>query len=359
MASADESGAGPNVERFDAYVERCLYGPDGFYATTGTAGRRRGDFLTSPEVGPLFGAVLTRALVAVWEAAGSPNPFTVYDVGCGPGTLLRTVSVALDDLVTAGALTERERSAWSLVGVDRVTTGGASTAELPDDLSAAVVVANELLDNLPFRVLVGADGDGAGLSEVHVGAGPGGPVEVLWPVRGDGLPGWLPSGLDEELTPGRRAPLLERARAWVDEVRSRRPLTVLAFDYGAPTSAELATRGGWLRTYRQHHRGADPLAEPGRSDITTDVAWDQLPAPDRLETQADFLRRFGVDELVEEGRLAWRAAAAAPDVRALRMRSRTVEVDALLDPDGLGAWWVATWSNLDDGSPLGLSDAHG
>ncbi|MEL6982425.1 MAG: hypothetical protein AAFO29_08375, partial [Actinomycetota bacterium] len=60
-------------ERFDRYVERCLYGPDGFYATSGIAGRRRGDFLTSPEVGPLFGAIVTRALLIDGVGIGAPG----------------------------------------------------------------------------------------------------------------------------------------------------------------------------------------------------------------------------------------------------------------------------------------------
>ena len=59
---------------FDAFVEAALYDPDdGFYATRGAAGRR-GDFLTCPEVGPLFGAVLARALDAWWDELGTPRP---------------------------------------------------------------------------------------------------------------------------------------------------------------------------------------------------------------------------------------------------------------------------------------------
>ena len=57
------SGTDPPGERFDRYMERCLYGPDGFYATDGSAGRRGGDFITCPEVGPLFGAVLAPASI--------------------------------------------------------------------------------------------------------------------------------------------------------------------------------------------------------------------------------------------------------------------------------------------------------
>ncbi|MEL7207110.1 MAG: SAM-dependent methyltransferase, partial [Actinomycetota bacterium] len=48
--------------RFDEYLEVVLYDPDhGFYAGDAGAGRGR-DFLTAPEVGPLFGAVLARAI---------------------------------------------------------------------------------------------------------------------------------------------------------------------------------------------------------------------------------------------------------------------------------------------------------
>ena len=308
-------------ERFDRYVERCLYGPAGFYAIEGTAGRRSGDFITSPEVGPLFGAVLAGAIDAWWAGAGRPEPFTIYDVGCGPGSLLKAIGLAADELGRP----------WRLVGVDRVPAAGAERTTLPDDLSASVVVANELLDNLPFRIVERRPS--GELAEVFVDAG----AEQLQPVE---LAPDHPAG---RIAPGRRAPLLEQAAAWVADALDRRPVAVCAFDYGAPTTAALADRGGWLRTYQAHRRGDDPLVHPGRLDITTDIAWDQLPPPAQLTTQAEFLRTWGIDELVEAGRRYWTEHAAAPDLTALRMRSRIPEAEALLDPDGLGGWWVAVW----------------
>ena len=73
-----------------------LYDPDhGFYgAGRGRAGRVGGDFLTSPEVGPLFGAVLARTLDEWWEELGRPRPYVVADAGAGPGTLARAVLAA-------------------------------------------------------------------------------------------------------------------------------------------------------------------------------------------------------------------------------------------------------------------------
>ena len=75
---------------------------------------------------------------------------------------------------------------------------------------------------------------------------------------------------------------------------------------------------------------------------------DQLAEPDSVRTQAQFLRRWGIDELVADGEHYWAAHAAAPDLDAIRMRSRSVEARALLDPSGLGTFTVAEWSAASD-----------
>lgn len=304
-------------------MDRSLYGPGGFYAERGTAGRRSGDFITSPEVGPLFGAVLAEAIDGWWEELGRPDPMSVYDVGCGPGTLLTAVALARPD------------RPWELIGVDRVGSTGAIMAELPDDLAGSVVIANELLDNLPFRIVERTE---HGFFEVHVERAGDGPAEES--SVGEVL---LPTDLRPDIPVGTRAPVLEAATGWVRSILERNPATLCLFDYGAPVTADLAARGGWLRTYRNHKRGSDPLVEPGSLDITTDVAWDQLPEPRSLSTQADSLRRWEIDRLVDEGRRYWAEHAAAPDLTAIRMRSRISEAEALLDPSGLGGWWVAIW----------------
>jgi SAM-dependent MidA family methyltransferase len=79
---------------FDQVMDLALYHPElGFYASGGRAGRR-GDFLTSPEVGPLFGAVVARALDGWWEEMDRPDPFVVVEAGAGSGMLARTVLLA-------------------------------------------------------------------------------------------------------------------------------------------------------------------------------------------------------------------------------------------------------------------------
>jgi SAM-dependent MidA family methyltransferase len=314
-------------------MELSLYGGHGFYAT-GRAGRR-GDFLTSPEVGPLFGAVFARLLDAEFERLGRPDPFTVVDAGAGPGTLARTVFAARPACAPALRYVAVEVSPAQRRDHPADVE---SRSDLPPGPIDGVVLANELLDNLPFRLAVF---DGA-WREAYVAEGVDDAfVETL------GAPlDPVPSVLSGRPPHGARAPLQDGAAAWLGAAAAMlRSGRVVVIDYARRTTVELARSPwrDWLRTYRGHARGGHYLAAPGEQDITADVALDQLPAPDAVTSQAQFLERWGIDELVEEGRAAWAGAAAAPDLRALAMRSRAREAEALLDPAGLGAFTVAEW----------------
>ena len=332
---AQAIAAAGGMIRFDTFMELALYGAHGFYTEVGRAGRR-GDFITSPEVGPLFGAVLARWIDAEWQRLGRPDDFTVVEVGAGPGTLARSVAAHW----AANPSVQRHRYlAVETSAVQRAQHPEAveSVAAVPEGRFTGVVVANELLDNLPFRLAVFDDG----WREAFVAAAPDHRfVEMLRPF--DTVPAALPPAAPH----GARAPWQQQAAAWVDDMRARLVAgSVLVFDYGVATTAELAARPwrDWLRTYRGHERGAHYLRDAGLQDITTDVALDQLPEPDEVRTQAQFLQRWGIEELVDEGRAAWAAAASAPTVAALAMRSRVREAEALLDPAGLGGFLSLTF----------------
>lgn len=303
-------------EPVEHFVERALYAPDGFYESGGRAGRRGASFVTSPEVGPLFGAVLARALDTWWVEAGRPDEWIVVDAGAGPGTLARAVRAAEPDCADALHLVCVERTAAQrALHPDGVT----STEDLPD--VADVIVANELLDNLAFGLLEQT---------------PGGWVPVLVAPDGSTVPD----------TGGIRVPVAAAASAWVADARRRlRPGGhLVCLDY-ADTTAALAARPWteWVRAFAGHERVADPFAEPGTRDVTVVVPWDQLPPPDESLDQVTWLRRHGIDELVAEGKRHWSEHAAAPDLVTMRMRSRVSESEALLDPAGLGGFWVGEW----------------
>jgi SAM-dependent MidA family methyltransferase len=318
---------------FDRFMELALYGEGGFYSGDGVAGRR-GDFITSPEVGPLFGAVIARFLDVQWRRLGRPDPFTVVEAGAGPGTLARSVVAARPECGDAMRYVAVEVSANQR---SRHPEGVESVGAMPDGRFRGVVLANELLDNLPFRLAVF---DGA-WREAFVDIDRDARfVEVLSAPFAD-----VPAALPATAPHGARAPLVDRARAFVESARSSVDGAVLAIDYGVGRTGELVGRPWrtWLRTYRRNERGAHPLRDVGEQDITTDVPIDQLPAPDSLRTQEQFLRLHGIDDLVAEGKRIWAEQAARPGLEAMRMRSRVAEAEALLDPGGLGGFLVAEW----------------
>jgi SAM-dependent MidA family methyltransferase len=311
-----------------------LYGPRGFYTSGGRAGRR-GDFLTSAEVGPLFGAVVAHFLDAEWERLGRPDPFTVVDVGAGPGTLARSVLAAEPRCRLVMEYVAVEVAGHQL---EQHPDGVTSTDRMPSEPFDGVVLANELLDNLPFRLAVH---DGA-WREAYVVTLPDGRLVEQLSAPFDPVPGVLP----ERVPHGARAPLQDDAAAWVRLARAiLRSGTLVVIDYCSPTTAQLASRPWreWLRTYRGHERGAHYLVAPGTQDITAEVAIDQLPEPDTVRTQAQWLQLHGIEELVAEGKAYWERHAARPDLAAMRMRSRVTEAEALLDPSGLGAFTVLEW----------------
>jgi SAM-dependent MidA family methyltransferase len=318
---------------FEQYMSLALYGKGGFYQDGGKAGRR-GDFITSPEVGPLFAAVIARYLDDCWNELGCPSSFDVVEVGAGRGTLARGIFDAQPKCISALKYVAVEISAAQRALHPSFVE---SVDVFPDRIIQGVVLANELLDNLPFKLFV-YDGT---WKEAFVAMGDGGKfVEVLRTV--DVIPDVLP----KTAPLGSRAPIQTAASQWLLDMSQKLGRgSVLVFDYCSESTSEIAVTPWreWLRTYKDHDRGVHYLIEPGSQDITTQVMIDQLmmavPALS-VTQQSEWLHKWRIDELVAAGNKYWEEHKSSPDIAAMKMRSRINEAQALTDRDGLGAFSV-------------------
>lgn len=360
---------------FDRYMESALYDSDGgFFARGAGAGRSRGDFLTSPEVGSLFGALVAVALDRWWVELGEPDPYLVIEPGAGSGRLARDVLRAeprcgpslryvmverseelrnrahehlsvepAEEALGPVLFDDPELTPEPMPGLGPIVT---ALGELPVGPLTGVVIANELLDNLPFRVI---ERTADGWDEIRVGVGDGEEFIEL-PVPVDPT---LVEGVEAlaETTPiGARLPLQAGMAEWLQTCGSMLISGIVAVvDYAAPAES-MVERGheGWLRTYRSHQRGTGPLDAPGTQDITCDVMTEQLHrlalragfTIERECSQADWLRDLGIDGMVALAQSAWSERAHVGDLEALKARSIVNEAAALTDPSGLGAHGV-------------------
>jgi SAM-dependent MidA family methyltransferase len=204
-----------------------------------------------------------------------------------------------------------------------------------------VVLANELIDNLPMAVAQRRDGRWrerwvgvAGDDLVFVDAEPRPEVsEWLTAYGGDVADGgWVEVQL--------------QAGDWLSEtVESLEAGSVVIIDYGDTAEGLLPRRAdGTLRTYRAHHLGPHPLDEPGQTDITADVNFTPLQdvanragAATRLVRQDDFLAELGLRDRLSELRYQeLDATRAGNDRERLAIRSTRTGVETLLHPRGLG-----------------------
>ena len=354
-SSADAAGRGPVP--FSEVMDLALYEPaHGFYATGGAAGRR-GDFITSPEVGPLFGAVVARALDEWWRAWGEPDPFVVVEAGAGAGTLAISVLAAQPACSAALRYVLVERSAALRAASSRAPGARGSRTRLrarPRRGRGRRHSSSRGRDGSDRREprLHAPSARSLRRDRQRVARQPRRSISSTsrrrWFEVRVGLDG---DRLAETLVPG-DGPELMRPRVHVSRCRhAARRWVRDAASSGRRGGVRLrATRprrwprdpGEWLRTYRGHHRGAAP-ARRSRLSRTSPARSRSTNCRRRraCATQADWLRAHGIDELVEQGRRAGRNATLA-DLEAIGPQphhgSRSPH-----RPGGLGGFCVMEW----------------
>jgi SAM-dependent MidA family methyltransferase len=318
---------------FAEFMEAALYDPaDGFYARAPIG--RDGHFVTSPHVSPAFGDLVARQLAESWDSLGKPSPFTVAELGAGDGTLARRILEAvapLPDLAAALHYVAVERTPGQS---DALRESGLEAVRSLDELGplTGCVMANELLDNVPFHRLRERDGR---VVEVLVGEERGRLVEV----EADPSEAAL-SALRRPLSPGEERPVSPQSMAIVREIAGalERGYAFL-FDYGFVAGEA----PGPVHAYRDHKVLADVLEDPGGRDVTAAVDLEAVAS----EAAASGLQVWGPvtqrEALLALGYRLWSAGvrkrqAETTDAReANRLYEARSRASILIDEDKLGS----------------------
>jgi SAM-dependent MidA family methyltransferase len=296
---------------FARYMELAL---QAYYGTSDRQFGARGDFVTAPELGSLFGRTLARQ---VQEIEGP-----ILELGAGTGALAETLLKTLEReyliLETSGAL--RARQAARLAGKGKFLDA------LPDRFSG-VMIANEVVDAIPVHAVGWRS---SGIVERGVSAA------LTWddrPARGELLEQakaiGVPTPYDSEIGLA--------ASAWMRSLAERLEQGVIfVIDYGFPRHEYYHPQRamGTIMCHTRHRAHADPFVNPGEQDITAHVDFSALAEAAReagLEvlgyaTQAQFLVNCGITEVLAEANVE----------NALHYAPIAAEAQKLLSPAEMG-----------------------
>lgn len=298
---------------FDRFMAFALYEPGlGYYSRSdrmfGAMPSSGSDFVTAPELSPLFGAALAAQVAQALDATGTDE---VWEFGAGSGALAGQLLRALGPRVRryrivdlSGALRARQQERLAAFG------GQVSwETALPSHLQG-VVVGNEVLDAMPVQLLhfdgaqwfergVGSDGERFGWSDR--------PTALRPPLAAPCVPGTV-----TEIHP--------QAEAFIRTLAATLNRgAVFLIDYGFPEAEYYLPQrhGGTLMCHRAHRADAHPLSDLGEKDITAHVNFSGIALAGQdagltvlgYTSQARFLLNCGLATLLESADLPARAAA--------------------------------------------------
>jgi SAM-dependent MidA family methyltransferase len=345
---------------FADYMRLALYHPvHGYYVTCDPTQ----DYQSSPNVHPVFGAMIARQLDDFWRLLGSPRRFDVFEAGSGSGRLaadvLRALSVESPEVYKATQYVlqdvgygEDVSRVIELAGLprDKVTVA----TELPAEPTIeGCILSNELLDALPFHRVRKRDGR---LYELCVGLEDGRFVDVEAEPGADVAAHFEALGM--EPGEGCDAEVCLEAPRWLSRAATAlRRGYILTLDYGYPAESLYAPgrKRGTLLTFYRHTSRDDPYARPGRQDITASLDFTTLTRTGEaaglrthgLFSQTDFLANLGIGQTLGQRP----PADALEGFYALRR-----SVIELTDSSGLGRISVLIQGKrTPDTAPLGLS----
>ena len=349
---------------FARFMELALYDADGgYYRSADARPGRAGDFLTAPELHPIFGETVANQLTEIWERLERPDPFVVEEHGAGTGALAeaalrgleRNGSPVLDSIRYVPLEIDQRRieafeARLAAAGfADRIGSAGS------EGTFAGVVVANEVLDALPVHRIAMRDGR---LLERFVGVDAGGAFTDVW---GEPSTTAIARRLADEgvaLAEGQSAEICLAIDGWLTSaVAALERGLLLLFDYGADAGElydPIRRPRGSVRAFARHRLDDDVYARVGRQDLTAHVDLTALDAAARSAgltalgrtSQAGFLMGNGIERRLRE-------VQADPSTTLEEYAALRSALVRLIDPAGMGGFSVLAYGRAwPDGPPL-------
>jgi len=306
---------------FEAFMEMALYYPEcGYYTKDFTRIGRTGDFYTGPHLHSIFGAMMGRQMIEMWELIGKPDTFHIVEMGAGTGYLAGDM---LEYLSGSKSNDKRQKDIFEHLRYTIVELNLAVKTEQQELLSGFMdrvnwisnlnelepftgcFLSNELLDAFPVR-LVEMEGE---LKEIYVSMRGDDFVEIKMPCTRDVEEYFRESGI--ELPEGFRTEANLKIKGWLKEVSNKLLKGfVLTIDYGYPAEdyySEDRNRGTLL-CYHQHQINENPYQNIGEQDLTAHVNFSSLKKwgdESGLKTigfcpQGTYLVSLGIDEVINE-----------------------------------------------------------
>ena len=301
---------------FDQWMSQALYTPGlGYYSNLHGLGLS-GDFITAPEISPLFSRVIAKQIMSVLSDMESPE---ILEFGAGSGAMAAEIMAELERqgqlpdsyniLEVSAGLKVRQRE---LLGeriphlVDRINW----LDTMPETPFQGVVVANEVMDAIPVERFVVRRGAaialGVSIDENGI---------LVMREHPDGMAVELPAEIDmESMDDGYMSEVRPGLSPWIASISDQLQRgIVLLIDYGYSRTEYYRPErnSGTLSCFYRHHRHEDALALPGLQDITAHVDFTAVAeAADEsgldvagYTTQAYFLLAGGIAKMAEDENL--------------------------------------------------------
>jgi SAM-dependent MidA family methyltransferase len=295
---------------FARYMELALYAPGlGYYTAGAHKFGEAGDFITAPDLSPLFGHTVARQAAEIMAHSASH----ILELGAGNGKLAADMLMELERL---GSLPDsygilevsadlRERQQILLrERLPHLFNRIQWLDELPEIFSGAMI-ANEVLDALPVHLVHWND---SAITERGVAAGDDG---FIWQERPIGDAVLLQAAQQISVPDGYVSEICLAARGLVGSLAQclqQGALLFIDYGFGAREFYHPQRDTGTLMCHYRHHAHDDPFYLPGLQDITahvnfTDIAECGIDAGLKLlgyTNQAFFLINCGITELLQD-----------------------------------------------------------